>query len=152
KGRGRVHVPSFDTEQRMVRRIALGVCVLSVIAIVLMLADPVNRIKVMGRLHGESFHSGHFVREMPLSFWLTALDSPNGDLRYDALLAVRHEKAAIPGLIRRLEDKVALLRTMAALDLSDFGAEAKEAVPGLGVMLKDEDRSCRQAARDALLQ
>src|SRR5579871_6874470 len=106
----------------MVRRIALGVCILAIIAIGLMLADPINRIKVMGRINGETFH-----REMPLSHWLADLDSPNGNARYNAILAVSHEKAAIPGLTRRLKDDVPLLRSMAALELAHFGADAKDA-------------------------
>ena len=39
---------------------------------------------------------------------------------------------------------------MAAVELSHFGPAAKEAVPDLTAMLKDEDRSCREAATDAL--
>lgn len=131
----------------MVRRIALVVCIIAIIAIVVILADPINRIKLMGEIKGETFH-----REMPLSYWLGELDSANGNARYNAILAVSHEKAAIPGLIRRLKDDADLLRRMAALELSHFGAEAKDAVPALVEMLKDNERSCRQAARDALQQ
>src|SRR5262245_58427294 len=132
---------------RMVRRIALGVCVVAVIALVVMLAIPNNRIKLMGSLRGEPF-----CNDMPLSHWLGVIESPIPNLRYDAILAVRHQKAAIPSLIRRLQDDIPLLRQVAAAEVGRFGPEAKDAVPALTAMLKDEDRACRQAARDALQQ
>ena len=129
----------------MVRRIAAGVCTLAIIAIVAMLMDPANRIKVMGWVQGETFY-----RDMPRSYWLAALESLNDILRHEAILAAGRDKAAIPGLIRRLQDEVPQLRCMAAVELARFGADARDAVPALTAMLKDEDRSCRQAARDAL--
>jgi hypothetical protein len=130
-----------------VRRIALAVGFFSFVVIGLVLADPVNRIKLLAWINGETFRA-----EMPLSYWLASLNSPDGNLRYKAILAVSHEKTAIPGLTRRLQDDIVLLRSMAALELAHFGADAKDAVPALVVLLKDEDRSCRQAARDALQQ
>ncbi|OAI54536.1 hypothetical protein AYO44_14735 [Planctomycetaceae bacterium SCGC AG-212-F19] len=129
----------------MAKRIAAVVGILLVIAIGVIVLVPTNRLRVVGWVRGEPFHRG-----MPLSHWLADLESPNGNLRYEAILAVGRNKDAMPSLIRRLKDDVPLLRHMAAVELARFGPEAHDAVPALTEMLADPDRACRQAAADAL--
>lgn len=132
----------------MGKRIGLLAMALLIAVMVALAAVPGWRIRALGRARGENFHRG-----MPLSYWVQALDDPDpgkGNLRYDAILAVGHDRDAIPALRRRLQDPVPLLRHMAAVELSRFGPDAREAVPELVAMLQDDDRSCREAAADAL--
>ena len=115
------------------------------IALLVAFAVPTNRIRTIGWLRGEKFHDG-----MPLNYWLAGLESDDANARYYAILAVAHDKDAVPALTRRLKDELPIIRHLAAAELAGFGAEAREATPGLVAMLKDDDRACRQAAEDAL--
>jgi hypothetical protein len=124
--------------------VAVVVVILAIVGVIALV--PTVRIKAAGWARGETFHRG-----MPLSYWLEAIEDPNnGNLRYEATLAVARDPGAIPALRRRLQDPVPLLRNLAAAELGSFGPKASEAVPDLVALLKDEDRSCREAAADAL--
>jgi len=129
----------------MVKRSAAVLAILVVLGAAVVVLVPSYRVRAVGWVRGETFHRG-----MPLSYWLDAIEGPNGNQRYEAILAIGRDKDAIPALIRRLKDDVPLLRHMAAVELARFGPDARAAVPALTEMLKDPDRSCRQAAADAL--
>lgn len=129
----------------MKKRILLGLIVVAAVGAGLFLADPVRRIQLMGRLRNEKFY-----RDMPAHFWLEAIEGADGNQRYEAILALGREPDAIPALAGRLKDAVPFLRHLAAVELARFGPEAQAAVPALTQMLTDDDRSCRQAAKDAL--
>lgn len=125
--------------------IAAAIGILVVLAIGFLLVFPNDRAKLVGWARGETFHRG-----MPMHYWLDAIEGPDANLRYEAVLALGHDKAAIPALTKRLQDSIPLLREIAAAELSRFGPDARDAVPTLTLMLKDDDRGCRQAAADAL--
>ncbi|MGE3809069.1 MAG: HEAT repeat domain-containing protein [Gemmataceae bacterium] len=110
------------------------------------LRAPQWRTRAVGYARGESFHRG-----MPTHYWLDNMSSTNANMRYESILALDREKVAIPALSQRLDDEIPLLRQMAALALGRLGADAKEAVPALTKMMKDDaDPSSRRAAEDAL--
>ena len=107
--------------------------------------DPIHRIQFIGWVRNEKFY-----RDMPAHYWFQAIDGADGNQRYEAILALGRVSEAIPALTARLQDPVPTLRHLAAVELGRFGAEARSSVPALNGMLTDDDRSCRQAAREAL--
>jgi hypothetical protein len=127
------------------KKVLVAAAALAGIALLMAFAIPTNRIKTIGWLRGERFHNG-----MPLHYWLAGLDSSDNNTRYYAMLAVAHDRDAVPALTQRLKDELPLIRHMAAVELANFGPEARDATPALVAMLKDDDRACRQAAEDAL--
>ncbi|MBL8795080.1 MAG: HEAT repeat domain-containing protein [Planctomycetia bacterium] len=121
----------------------LGVLLAYIIAIIAL--SPTWRTRALGFARGEKF-----LRGMPMHYWLDAMKGENGNLNYEAILALEPEPEAIPAFTEELKDPIPFLRQLAALALSRFGPQAKEAVPALTEMLKDDDRSCREAAAEAL--
>src|SRR5947207_118691 len=119
----------------MKTRIAIGVVLVCILGLAGYLMDPVHRIQVSGLVRNEAFYRG-----MPLHYWLDTLDSENGNQRYEAILALAHAPEAIPGLTGRLKDPVPLLRHLAAVELGQFGSQARSATPALTEMLKDDVR------------
>lgn len=107
--------------------------------------SPTWRTRALGWARGEKF-----LRGMPLHYWMAALKGPDGNLNYEAILALETEKDAMPALTEELQDEIAFLRQLAALALGRFGPDARSAVPALTEMLKDKERSCREAAAEAL--
>jgi hypothetical protein len=121
--------------------VVLLICVLGVPVV-----SPVWRARAVGWAREEPFYRG-----LPRHYWEAALNQEDANLRYQALLAVQNDPASIPLMIDRLTDKVYLLREEAAVALGRFGPEASAALPALQRMAKEDgDRSCRQAAADAL--
>ena len=62
----------------------------------------------------------------------------------------RHGKKGVPTLVKGLEDRDVIVRSVAAGSLGSFGPDAKQAVPILIRLLNDEDNIPRAAAADAL--
>jgi len=125
--------------------IVLLICILGVPVV-----SPLWRARVIGWAREEPFYRG-----LPRHYWEAALlqdvKPEDGNVRYQALLAIENDPASIPLIIGRLSDKVFLLREEAAVALGRFGPEASAAIPALQRMVKeDAERSCRQAAADAL--
>jgi HEAT repeat protein/serine/threonine protein kinase len=91
------------------------------------------------------------VREKPSANGLAAGDAVERASRtpsFGARLAIEEE---IAQLIKQLGDKKdAKARSSAALDLGDFGPQAKEAVPALIKVLEDPDESVRVHATQTL--
>lgn len=115
-------------------------------AVMVLVLAPEWRARALGWVRNESFHRG-----MPMHYWLDAMqDTSNGNLRYEAILAVERDPQAIPALTKRLQDEVPLLRQMAAIALGRFGPEARSAAPALTEMLDDPDPSCRRVAAENL--
>ncbi len=60
-------------------------------------------------------------------------------------------KAAVPILIKALKDEKSL-RMISSVVLGEFGADAKEAVPELASLLKDDDEDIRMSAALSLMR
>lgn len=121
--------------------IVLLICILGVPVV-----SPVWRARAIGWAREEPFHRG-----LPRHYWEAALNQEDANLRYQALLAIENDPASIPLIIDRLTDYVFVLREEAAVALGRFGPEAGAAIPSLTRMAKEDgERSCRQAAADAL--
>lgn len=121
--------------------VALLICILGVPVV-----SPVWRARAVGWWRAEPFHRG-----LPRHYWEAALIQEDANLRYQALLAIENDPASIPLMIDRLSDYVFLLREEAAVALGRFGPQASAAIPALTHMAQaDGERSCRQAAADAL--
>lgn len=129
----------------MKKRVAGVALILLLVVVALVLLDPLQRMKLSGLLHGEKFYRG-----LPAHYWRTAIEEGDGNERYNAILAVGRDPEWIPALTARLKDPVPLLRHLAAVELGRFGPQAKSAVPVLTELLHDEERSCREAAAEAL--
>lgn len=107
-------------------------------ALVKLLAD--SNVEVRGA-------AGRSLRNFPaaaLSAIKAALTDPNADLRAGAVAALGffkltdEVKALLPDLLQALNDKNPEVRRRAALSLGAFGVAAREAVPALTAMLKDD--------------
>lgn len=99
------------------------------------------------------------VEAMPAVPALTELlDDPDKIVKEGARDLIRKlcpkdaARLLVPSLIRSLSDSDDLARQLAAVELQDFGAEAKPAVPALIKALSDYSEWVRQAAKDALLR
>jgi hypothetical protein len=123
--------------------IVLGAVVAFVLAVIVL--SPLWRTRAIGFVRGEKF-----LRGMPMHYWVDALRGENGNLNYEAILALEPEPSAVPALTDELKDPLPFLRQLAALALGRSGPQAQSAVPALTEMLKDENRSCREAAAEAL--
>lgn len=130
----------------MKQGIASAVIVLLICTLGVPVVSPVWRARAVGWAREETFYRG-----LPRHYWEAALNQEDANLRYQALLAIENDPASIPLIIERLTDKVFLLREEAAVALGRFGPAASAALPALQRMVKeDAERSCRQAAADAL--
>ena len=83
---------------------------------------------------------------------LLTLATPNQ--KYSAAMTLarfgRKGAAAVPAIVKLLDDENVVLREQAILTLSAFGPAAKEAVPALGAKLADPDFDVRRGAVSVL--
>src|SRR5262245_50409380 len=87
----------------------------------------------------------------PLRDWLKSLGGGEATSDSDAVKALRHlGPAAVPDLIKALEDEDWEVRNQAAVALGVIGPEAKAAVPALIDVLQGEDKYLRSHAATAL--
>lgn len=92
----------------------------------------------------------------PIDFWVKSLDSPDAALRQKAArklgnVGTLHE-GALPSLIKALKDPEPLVRREAILAVAKFGPEAKQAIPALQQLQRndEEDGQLRDFAAAAL--
>lgn len=90
----------------------------------------------------------------PVSHWLDAMKSPNPTVRKEAVTALGHvgtaDPAALPALIKAVEDSDARIRAEAVLALLNIGPPAKEALPALEKARKDRDKKVQRYAARAI--
>src|SRR4051812_38352888 len=94
-------------------------------------------------------------REKPTQELIADVKSPQEKERLIAVRTLSQRKGdaaeVVPALIEALKDREADVRRSAAIGLGTFGEKAKEAVPALeAVARNDRDARVREAARVAL--
>ncbi len=86
---------------------------------------------------------------------LSGLKSANAKGRWNAAFVLgngKSGKAAVPGLIKDLQDKDTGKRVSAVVALGQIGNDAEAAIPALKAMAKEENKQVRTAAQQALAQ
>jgi HEAT repeat protein len=125
------------------------VAVLVLIAAGVVFGVPGSRVVVLGYLNGEPFHEN-----LPRSYYVQALKSPDGKTRQDAAFALGVLQptgdGAVSALADALGDHDALVRINAALSLYKLGPAAREALPALIRALADDIDLVRMDAAMAL--
>jgi hypothetical protein len=91
--------------------------------------------------------------DKPTSYWVQALQSPDAQVRKKAADVLGNvgpsDPAAIPALIKALDDNEAKVRDAAVLALSKLGRVAEKAADALDGLKSDPDRTVRQHAAQA---
>ena len=88
--------------------------------------------------------------EQSIQVLIEALGDKESEVQIEAYQALEHLPAALPALIKALDDPNADRRSDAAHVLGGFRSMAREVVPKLTVLLKDEDKIVRRSAIYAL--
>jgi HEAT repeat protein len=124
-----------------------AVLILLAVAVLLIPGSP---FYVPDLLAARAQYDGH-----PTSYWIEALDSPDGDARSKAAHALGaigiKAEAAVPALAKMVvEDPNRAARIEAALALKKMAPASREAVPALAKALEDKEPFVRHNAANAL--
>ena len=134
----------------MYKQFLAWVAVLALVAVGIVFGVPGSRYVVLGYLNHEQFHEN-----LPASYYLQALKSPNKKAREDAAFALGvlgpEVRGTVPALGEALRnDDDPLVRINAALSLYKMGPNARDAIPALIRALADEIDLVRMDAALAL--
>jgi HEAT repeat protein len=103
------------------------------------------------RVQAQAFNAAVAVGQADRRALLDGLKAANAKGRWNAPFPLSG-KAAVPGLIKDLENQDAGKRIAAALALARMGQDAETAIPALIHMAKDENGQVRSAAQQALVK
>jgi HEAT repeat protein len=133
----------------MYKRFLAWVAVLLLVAAAVVLGVPGSRYVVLGYLNNEPFHDN-----MPASYYVGALKSPDHQTRADAAFALGvlggDGRGEVPALGEALKDEDPIVRINAALSLYKLGPMARAALPALIRALADQVDLVRMDAALAL--